>query len=676
MTQRDANEVPILGADALGAFAEHTLGALGSGQPRTPVDDVARRVLSGRQSVDAQNWTKVVDAVAHALDLRTTWRIGRADDLQAHGTEIWVTWVDGHLMVIGRHRAVFPIEGAPPQTPTDVRPWVRIDAALPASHLQAKSPWTRALNLVRFERDDLWSVANYSIGIGLLGLVLPVAVQVLVNTVALGTLQQPLFALILGLALALSVSAALTALQRVVVEHLQRRVVVSIMVDLSTRLARTPPEAWKGKHPHLLVHRAFDAFTAQKAAGSVVLEGISAVIQAAIGIVILGLWHPLLLGFTGFLIVSVGVIIWSRNQAATKAAIETSYRKYDLVAWLDGIVRHPAGFHQSGGVHVAASHGEHLARQWLDARQRYFRAFHSQFVGSLALQAVAATLLFGIGGFLVLQQQLSLGQLVAAELIVGTLLASFVKLAEKLEALYDLLAGLDKLGALLDLPVEACTGWFPRDPDTPARIKARGAAPVSGMTGLNLDLGPGERHAIVETDPARRTLVAELLAGHRVPAEGTLHVDGHDRRDLAPEAARDGVVLLRDEPIPIMNLDAWVAFGRPDVHIDDIRHALDAVGLDPLPETFEDGLETELCQHALTAHAPTRARLILARGLVLRPRLLIVDGLLDGLDPATRAVALDALLSSDATIVLFTYDATLAARFTRAGRPGIAQVSK
>ena len=92
-------------------------------------------------------------------------------------------------------------------------------------------------------------------------------------------------------------------------------------------------------------------------------------------------------------------------------------RKYQLVEWLEEIARHPLLFKGPGGAAFALARADDLVRGYLDARREHFRILMRQIVGLLALEVAAGTALLGVGGWLVLNQQLTLGQLVAAEIM-------------------------------------------------------------------------------------------------------------------------------------------------------------------------------------------------------------------------------------------------------------------
>jgi ABC-type bacteriocin/lantibiotic exporter with double-glycine peptidase domain len=116
--------------------------------------------------------------------------------------------------------------------------------------------------------------------------------------------------------------------------------------------------------------------------------------------------------------------------------------------------RAPNLFRSDGGPEFVAHHSDQIARDYLDASAAHFRILMGQSIGALSLHAVASTALLGLGGWMVIDRQLTLGQLVAAELVVSAMIYGLTRLGKTLENFYEMMAGLDKLGHLLDLPAE------------------------------------------------------------------------------------------------------------------------------------------------------------------------------------------------------------------------------
>jgi len=154
------------------------------------------------------------------------------------------------------------------------------------------------------------------------------------------------------------------------------------------------------------------------------------------------------------LIVCIAIVVGVLGRGAIASAIGESSAKYELGDWMEQIVRHPDAFSDRDGRVHAARQADALATKWIVARKRHFRIILRQVAAAVGLQVLASAAVLGLGGMLVVQGQLTLGQLVASELIVASVVAAFARLGKMLESAYDLLAATDKVGVLLDLPLE------------------------------------------------------------------------------------------------------------------------------------------------------------------------------------------------------------------------------
>ena len=306
-------------------------------------------------------------------------------------------------------------------------------------------PTARLRELLTLEREDLTVAIVYSVVIGLLTLAMPVATQSLVNTVAFGNLLQPLVVLTILVLIGLTLSTVLQALRIYVVEIVQRRVFVRISSTVTQRILAAKPEVFDRYHGPELVNRFFDVVTLQKSGAMLLIDGMSVAMQTIIGMILLALYHPWLLAFDIFLLGIILFVLFPLGRGATATAIEESKAKYSLQAWLEEIARFPSAFRAGTGVLYAADRANTLVQGYLDRRRSHFRILMRQIVGSLGLQAIALAGLLGVGGWLVIERQLTLGQLIAAELVVALIVTGFSKLGKHLELLYDLLAAIDKV---------------------------------------------------------------------------------------------------------------------------------------------------------------------------------------------------------------------------------------
>ena len=209
------------------------------------------------------------------------------------------------------------------------------------------------------------------------------------------------------------------------------------------------------------------------------------------------------------------IVLFVMGRGAVKTASQESALKYETAAWLQEIVRHPTTFKFNGGLGFAINRADELAGRYIQSRREHFRILIRQVTFSMLMQAVAATVLLGLGGYLVIEGQMTLGQLVAAELIVTVILGSFAKIGKDLESFYDLLASVDKLGKLFDLPADAADKLRLAQHDGPTGIKLVDLKCSSGsQKSLNIDVAAGTTAALFGRSGSGKTKSSKPSRGY------------------------------------------------------------------------------------------------------------------------------------------------------------------
>jgi ABC-type bacteriocin/lantibiotic exporter with double-glycine peptidase domain len=278
--------------------------------------------------------------------------------------------------------------------------------------------------------------------------------------------------------------------------------------------------------------------------------------------------------------------------------------------------------------------------------------------------------LLGIGAFLVVSNQLTLGQLFAAEIVVTTALGSLAKFQKHLEAYYDLVAALDKIDGLMSLPLERFNGESLPEKKEPASIEIRNLyfSYVDGppvFEDLDFIAEPGSRIALLGSNASGKTTLVDLIYGIKSPQRGTLLIDGVDYRDLSPELLRSQVALVRGVEFLPDTIIKNIRVGRNYISLEKIRESLSRVGLLDELLRFPLGIHTKLGEEGAPLSVAQAHALVLARAIVGEPRLLLIDETLDDLDEKSRDAALQVLLDPKApwTLLLSTHSESLARRF-------------
>lgn len=546
-----------------------------------------------------------------------------------------------------------------------------LDLCHPGGETFHDRPIARLAALLRPEASDIWVVGVFAFFAGVLSLATPIAVESLVNIVAFGRLLQPLVILSLMLFGFLAFASMMRALQTFVVEVIQRRMFARIAADLAYRFPRVRKSSLAGQYGPELANRFFDVVTLQKVTAQLLLDGVAIVLATVVGMTVLAFYHPWLLGFDVLLLVLIVTGVFVLGRGAIRSGIDESKQKYRLAAWLEDLLRCQIGFKAAGAADFALDRANRITADYLASRRIHFRVLFRQLLFIFGLQVIAGTVLLGFGGWLVIKGQLTLGQLVAAELIVATILASMAKLGKHIEAFYDVVASVDKLGHLFDLQIEPQDGLLSIAAGAGARLRVTDVphrvADASHGGVFSLSMEPSERAAISCRGSAGSTVLFDILYGLTPADSGHVEIEHADPRDLRPDVLRAAVALARDMEVFDGPVADNVHMSRPGVTMSDVRSALDAVGLLDDVLRLPEGLDTPLNGGGGPLLPTQLSLLMLARAIAGAPRVLLIDGLLDRLsdDQLDRVCT---FLDKDAnpwTLLIATNRSDVAERFPR-----------
>jgi putative ABC transport system ATP-binding protein len=563
------------------------------------------------------------------------------------------------------------------QSEIRINDWLLVQAKAPLANVVSPehgghfSPLSRLIELMRAERSDLMTVLGLTLGSGLLALASPVAVQALVNSVAMAGMGQPLLVLSIILFFFLAFAGVVHVTQSYLVEIVQRRIFVRLATDLAYRLPRVRIEELGQHSGEELVNRFFDVLTVQKSGSALLLDGLSTAVQTCIGLILLAFYHPFLLAFDVILLLAIGFILFILGRGGVATAIKESLSKYALVAWLETIAGNLQTFKFGSGVNHAAKRTDSLALAYLTTKSNHYNVLIKQIIGSVALYAIASTALLAIGGYLVIEGHLTLGQLVAAELIVSSALISLIKFGKHLEGYYDLMAGTDKIGHLLDLSIEREDG-VAIDLSKPISVAVQNLSYGFGakqlvLNNLNFVIEAKEKVALFGPYASGKTLLAEIVCGMRQLQSGTVEIAGHNLEDLRLESIRKHITLVSRIEIIEDSIFENVRLGNTEISLVEVEQALQAVGLLKDVTNYEAGIETVLSTNGNPLSTTQSKLLLLARAIACQPALLIIDSILDEIgEPAMQQVA-QTLFADDApwTLMLMTRSASVAARCER-----------
>lgn len=515
--------------------------------------------------------------------------------------------------------------------------WVAVEARMMlASTEHAPTHYARLLRTLALERNDISVGLVFGCAMAVTSLAVPIAAQALVNVVAASAMLQPLLMLGLLLLIALAAVSVLQIMQIVVAERIHRRIWVRCVSTWMRRLSRFDREARRRSSNHELANRFFDTCLLQKDVVSLLLDGSSLVLTMGASLLLLAFYHPWLLAFDVVLILAIFGVI-AAGWGASRRAVHESDCKYEMFWWMDDVAGGRLAFADARGRAFADARGELMLRRWLDARKHYFQALLRQISGGIWLQVIATVALLCLGGWLVIQRQLALGQLVAASVLVSSIGAGLSRLGRQLDPIFEAVAVVATFAKTLDETIEQHGEVLLPVGEGPMRVDIRDRTRDDASLA---EIRPGER--IVMFASQGHTRLLDLLYGLFGPTQlPAIHarLDGLETHLVDPESLRDQVALVRGGELFWASARDNLELGRrsDDKQLLDL---LELVGLRERLLALPQGLDTPLMSDGDGAPLDESEvrRVVLIRALLAEPRLLLIDRGLDGLglDQAQR----------------------------------------
>jgi ATP-binding cassette subfamily B protein len=513
------------------------------------------------------------------------------------------------------------------------------------------TPYQRLRALIALERNDLLVIFAYVTIIGVLSLAVPLAAQSLVNTIAAGVLIQPLIVLTLGVLGALSFAGILRLLKLSLLERMQQRIFARVALQLAEHLPRIEDDILTREYAPQLANRFFDVITLQKTTSKILLDGPSALLKVIVALVLMSFYTPYLLAFAVLLMLCITFIVGVLGIGGLRTSIEESKSKYRVADWLEELARCQRSFKMDAIPTFPIERADDLVLAYIRKRRAHFRVIFRQAFGNYFLQACASAGVLAIGGWLVINRQLTLGQVVAAEIVVVSALQGLEKLIQLLESGYDLLTSLDKIGHVTDFPTERESGRaVPTNADG-ARVECRqlrfayeGREAV--LIGLDLTLEPGEHASLVGASGVGKSTLAALLCGLHEPTQGVVQINGMDVRSASLSSLRRVVALVGDKnEIFEGTLEENILVGRHYITHESLQWAIEVACLNEELLRLPNGLRTHVVSEGRNLSRGQVQRLLIARAVVDRPQLLILDEGFTGIDEHDKLSILAELYS-------------------------------
>lgn len=496
------------------------------------------------------------------------------------------------------------------------------------------SPVQRLVRLLSEEKNDIMYIYFYAVVVGLISLTLPVGIQATVSLISGGVVFSSVYLLIGLVILGVLAAGGLQITQITLVEYLQRRIFTKAAFEFAYRIPRIKAEALINYHAPELMNRFFDVLTIQKGLPKLLIDLSAGVIQIFFGLMLLSFYHPFFVFFSLFLIGMLFFIFYITGPKGLNSSIKESKFKYRVVYWLEEIARTINSFKLSGNTPLPMQKTDYNVNNYLKNRKVHFSILISQYSFVLLFKTLVTGGLLIIGTILVVQREITLGQFVASEVIIILILSSVEKIIMYMDVVYDMLTAVDKISIVTDLPLEKSGGF-----DIPKELLTKGfnirikdlkykfpGKPNYVLKGVDLEINAGERVCISGSGGSGKRVLSNTIAGFNNHFEGIITVNGYSLRDLDLMNLRDMIGKnVSQEDIFEGSIIENIALSKPNSDPSDAMWAIETVGISDQINAMPEGLETMMMSSGKGLSHSLINKIILARCLAKRPKLLILN---------------------------------------------------
>ena len=498
--------------------------------------------------------------------------------------------------------------------------------------------WQRLVGMLKLDKRDVLQTFYYAIFAGLVSLSLPLGIQAIINLIQGAQISTSWVVLVILVTGGVAFAGILQLMQIRIIENLQQKIFTRASFEFTYRFPKIKMSELRNYYPPELANRFFDTLNVQKGISKILLDIPAAVLQIIFGLLLLSFYHPFFIIYGILLLLLIYVVFKFTAQKGMETSLNESKQKYKVAHWIQEVARSLVSFKLSGRTSLAIDKNDLLVIDYLKARENHFRILVIQFIQMIGFKVLVTGGLLLIGGLLVLNQEMNIGQFVAAEIIILLVISSVEKLIRGLETFYDLLTSLEKLGQVVDKDLEYQAGEFPLSETEDLTVELEQVSfGVEGneniLANISLTIAPKSTQLIVGSNGSGKSTLLRLIAGILEPNDGNIYINNTSLRGINSNHYRSfiGQSLLEESPFEGTILEN-ITFGDTTISQKDLQWAITSVRLHEFIKKQPKGLNTIIYPEGKQISNTVAKKIVLARSIVHKPKLLLLKDPLNQFD--------------------------------------------
>jgi ABC-type bacteriocin/lantibiotic exporter with double-glycine peptidase domain len=532
---------------------------------------------------------------------------------------------------------------------------------------QGKIAVRRILDILKLEKSEISNIYFYAILSGLIQLIVPVGVQAIINFLQAMQYSTSLVILIVLVIIGVFIYGVMQINQVKIIEKIQQQLFVRYSYQLSHRFPKLDLKAVDEFYLPELANRFFEIVSLQKNIAKLLLDVPAAIIQILFGVLLLSVFTPTFILFGAILIIILYLILYYTGSRGLESSLRESTYKYKVAGWLEEVARMVRSFKFSRGSELNIKKTDQYVSHYLEARTEHFKVLLFQQWAFILFKTLITAAMLILGSMLFIKNQINLGQFVAAEIVILTVINSVEKIIISLENVYDILTSVEKIGNVLDKPLEPDGNYQMPAHKKGMELKFENVSfsypnHTAVLSALSFEVKPAEKICIYGEEGVGKSTLLRLLSGSFRDFSGAVTINGVPLNNYHMPSLRSRMgILLEHQDVFNGSLLENISMGDTSISLQQVVELSELVGLKDFVATLKNGYDTELDPTGKRLSKNVVQKILLMRALVGQPQLLLLEDPLHGLDASSKERLKNYLLHQlpHTTVLMTGYDETL-----------------
>ncbi|WP_435356549.1 peptidase domain-containing ABC transporter [Emticicia sp. SJ17W-69] len=530
------------------------------------------------------------------------------------------------------------------------------------------NPIKRLWDLIYIEKKEITSIYFYAILSGLVQLSVPIGVQAIIGFVLGASMVTSIYVLIFVVVLGVLMVGIMQMNQMKIIEKIQQNIFTRYAFEFAETIPRFDLKKVDNYYLPEKVNRFFDTLNVQKGISKLLLDIPIASIQIIFGLVLLSLYHPIFIVFGLLLLFILWFILSFTSKKGWSTSLEESAYKYEVVAWLEEIARVIKSFKFSQGTHLNLQKTDKNVLGYLKARTAHFNVLLVQYRTLVFFKVAITTTMLTVGTYLLLSQQLNIGEFIAAEIVILSVIAAVEKLIGSLDSVYDVITGLEKLASVTETPLEK-EGTLPLNTlnnGVSIKISDFNFQYLDGkkaLTNINLTIPANSKVCISGHEGSGKSSLLRVISGNFSDFSGSILINNIPIGNYQLETLRNKIGIYLNQQ-DIFRGTVWenISLNRYKIVPENVTKIAENLGIQSYLDTLQQGFETQIDSAGKKLPSTIVKKILLLRAFANEPNLLLLEEPWQGLEETEKEKMINHLLNMvpNTTIIVVSNDEAFA----------------